>query len=381
MSASAPLASKRAAPPARLVGRIPVRNMWLLMLFASDLYRTRDTVWSGIDERLDELPALLAEMLARIVERRRARGLTRGYQGTEAVLSRMRGRIDVLATERRQLLQRGLVACRFEELTFNTPRNQLVLAALLALRKLVQTDKPLAQRCQQLAVALQNDGVQPASPSRDLLRGERYGRHDAEDRLMVEAARLALELAMPNEEAGDRNLPSPDREGAWVRKLFERAIGGFYRTALDRGIWDVTCGGHLDWPITRRSAASAEMFPGRMITDIVLDHRPSGLRLIVDTKFSAILSGGWYREEVLRTGHVYQMYAYLRSQTGRGDRRADGASGLLLHPSVGRRVDEAVELQGHRIRFATVDLTGTGMAIRARLLEVVQSDTLSLAEC
>ena len=128
-------------------------------------------------------------------------------------------------------------------LTFNTPRNQLVLAALLALRKLVQTDKPLAQRCQQLAVALQNDGVQPASPSRDLLRGERYGRHDAEDRLMLEAARLALELAMPNEEAGDRNLPSPDREGAWVRKLFERAIGGFYRTALDRGIWDVTCGG------------------------------------------------------------------------------------------------------------------------------------------
>ncbi len=28
----------------------------------------------------------------------------------------------------------------------------------------------------------------------------------------------------------------------------------------------------------------------------------------------------------------------------------------MLHPSIGERVDEEVVIQGHRIRFATVDL-------------------------
>ena len=64
-------------------------------------------------------------------------------------------------------------------------------------------------------------------------------------------------------------------------------------------------------------------------------------------------------------------YAYLRSQAGRGNPLADHAEGLLLHPSVGREVDETAVIQGHPIRFATVDLTGTGTTIRQRLLNVV----------
>lgn len=35
---------------------------------------------------------------------------------------------------------------------------------------------------------------------------------------------------------------------------------------------------------------------------------------------------------------------------------AESASGPLLHPAVGQVVDEAAMIQGHQIRFATVDL-------------------------
>lgn len=66
-----------------------------------------------------------------------------------------------------------------------------------------------------------------------------------------------------------------------------------------------------------------------------------------------------------------QIYSYLRSQAGRGDPAADRAEGLLLHPSVGEMVDETAVIQGHPIRFATVDLTAPVLTIRQQLLKLV----------
>ena len=98
------------------MGQIPVRNLWLLMLYASDLFRTQGTGAIGLEDSPDELPDLVAEILAHAVEQRQRRQLSRSYVALKSILSRVRGRIDVLKTERHQLLARGLVACRFDDL-------------------------------------------------------------------------------------------------------------------------------------------------------------------------------------------------------------------------------------------------------------------------
>ena len=66
-------------------------------------------------------------VLAHAVEERLRRNLSSGFREREAELIRVRGRIDLLNTERHQLLARGKVACRFEELTIDTPRTALSL--------------------------------------------------------------------------------------------------------------------------------------------------------------------------------------------------------------------------------------------------------------
>jgi 5-methylcytosine-specific restriction enzyme subunit McrC len=114
----------------------------------------------------------------------------------------------------------------------------------------------------------------------------------------------------------------------------------------------------------------AAVFPS-MVTDIVIDRHDPPQRLVIDTKFTGVYGRGWHREQTLRTGHVYQLYAYLRSQEGQGDPWADAASGLLLHPAIAVDVDESVTIQGHRLRFATVDLTASHAALKARLLELL----------
>jgi 5-methylcytosine-specific restriction enzyme subunit McrC len=87
----------------------------------------------------------------------------------------------------------------------------------------------------------------------------------------------------------------------------------------------------------------------------------------------SIITSGWQREQSLRSGNIYQIYAYLRSQEDTGDPLSSNATGVLLYPSLGVDYDEEATIQGHRIRFATVDLTADTRTIRCQLLRIVEA--------
>ena len=347
------------------IGRIPIRNLWLLMLYASDLFRACGAGNAGLENSPDDLPDLVAKILTRAVDSRLRKRLSSGYRHRELALNRVRGRIDVLTTERHQLLARGMVACRFDELTIDTPRNRLVRSALETISRIV-TRPDVAHRCRALAGDMKAMGIAGNAPTRAETSTDRIGRHDAGDAHMMAAARLALDLALPTEAAGSNALPLPDRQEVWVRRLFERAVGGFYDVSLSPHGWQVRCGCTFVWPIERKTSGIDAIMPN-MRTDVILDHEESGRRILIDTKFTSIVTSGWHREQTLRSGYLYQVYAYLRSQVGHGDRLADHAEGLLLHPAIGESVDEAIVIQGHQIRFATVDLSASAADIRSQL--------------
>jgi len=103
-----------------------------------------------------------------------------------------------------------------------------------------------------------------------------------------------------------------------------------------------------------------------MVTDIVLDPPDGGRRVVIDTKFTSILASGRFGDVGLKSGYLYQMYAYVRSQEGRAP-WWDGASGLFLHPAIDRALREHAVIQNHHFTFATVDLAGQAAAIRNEL--------------
>lgn len=346
------------------------------MLYASDLARFAGRFDALVEEDLDDLPALVGGLLAREVERRMRRNLSRGYRRREAVLTRIRGRIDLLATTTERLLDRGEVACRFDELTLDTPRNRFVRHALERIGRLVTSGK-VGQRCRALAGDLGRAGVLGLPPSRADLAKDRIGRNDAEDRLMLALARLAVDLALPTEDAGAVSLLRPDRDEHWVRRLFEKAVAGFYAVELIPMGWKVRTGDMLHWPVTGASDGIKAILP-TMRTDIILD-APEGRRIVIDTKFTAIISKGWYREESLKPGHLFQIYAYLRSQERPEDPTStwNRAEGVLLHPTIDKAFDESVKIQGHEVRFITVDLATRPQEIRCALRKIVLPATSS----
>jgi 5-methylcytosine-specific restriction enzyme subunit McrC len=182
---------------------------------------------------------------------------------------------------------------------------------------------------------------------------------------MVALARLAFDLALPTEVSGQTAFVAPEREERWVRKLFEKAVLGFARVELGPLGWNVRGSVPLDWQVSSKSDGLATILP-RMVTDIILEPPNGARRIIVDTKFTSITGIGRFGGDSLKSGYLYQMYAYVRSQEGL-DQRSDKADGLFLHPTIETSVYEQAVIQGHSITFATVHLGGSATDIRSEL--------------
>lgn len=354
----------------RHIGDIPVRNLWLLILYASDLYRELGSDNVAIENNPEDIADLVAEMLCHQVEKRLKRNLSFGYKTQEATINRVRGRIDILHTERHRLLDKGKVRCRFEELTVDTPRNRYIRSALEQLKTLL-TKKKSIRRCHILIMQLERMGVSRGKPVGYSGKSERLGRHGSEDKRILATADLAFSLALPTEFIGHHHLALPDKGIEWLRKLFEKGVAGFYETTLDKAQWKVKSGKQFKWQISDATSEIKNILP-QMKTDIIIDNKLSDNRLVIDTKFNAITKKGWYRSESLRSGYIYQMYAYLRSQENINIPSSITTSGMLLHPSIESELNEAVTIQGHEIRFCTVNLGNEAIKIKKQLLSLIE---------
>ncbi|KHA51919.1 5-methylcytosine-specific restriction endonuclease system specificity protein McrC [Sulfitobacter geojensis] len=334
--------------------KIPLRNVWLLFLYASGLAQFQDRFEAEIEESPD-FKSLVARLLCYATEKRLRRNLSFGYQRRHDVLRRVRGRIDILESVSRDLFRRGEVACRFDELTLDTPRNRLVLAALERLPSCLE-DAVLAHRCRTLVHALGRAGVSSVMPSRTEIAADQIARHEGDDRLMISLAKAVFDLVLPTEQVGTRTLLKSQRDETEFRKLFEKAVANFFAAELKREDgWRVFPGKKFKWPVVSSSSGISSYLP-TMETDIILENIQEERRVIIDTKFTDVLTKSQYGGERFKTGHIYQLYAYLRSQERSDDPMSLCSDGILLYPSIDVEIDETALIQNHRVRFVTIDL-------------------------
>ncbi len=356
-----------------VLDKIPVRNVWLLFLYASGLAQFRDRFEAEVEDSPD-FKSLVARLLCYVTEKRLRRNLSFGYRRREDVLHRVRGRIDILESVSAELFRRGEVACRFEELTIDTPRNRYVRAALASLGGTLE-NADLANHCRTLTNALGRVGVSAETPARSEIASDQIARHESEDRLMISLAKAVFDLVLPTETAGARTLLKAQRKETEFRKLFEKAIGNFFASELQDKGWRVDPGKQYRWPVSAASPSIRSYLP-IMITDIILENDTEGRRIIIDTKFTDILTPSRHGGHRFKTEHLYQLYAYLRSQERQDDALSLSSEGMLLYPAIALDIDECALIQGHRLRFATVDLSLPTAQVIARLRTLPKRGTI-----
>tara|TARA_Y100000589_G_scaffold331835_1_gene387344 strand:- start:1155 stop:2207 length:1053 start_codon:yes stop_codon:yes gene_type:complete len=348
--------------------KIPIRNIWWLLLYSSEYMESNYSSMVGLEELPEDIPDLIGKILSNSVEFRLRRQLTYSFEKKEIVINRVRGKINHVITERDALLSKGKICCSFDELTINNLRNRYVKAALIKISRIIK-NPALRKKCTSLANFLTVKGVSSIVPIFKELKSERFGRNDICDREMISAAKLAMDLCLPNERDGDYEILDPEKGDYWLRNLFEKAIGNFYVFHLQKKQWRVSKGKKLKWDISSPTSGFDKIFPG-MKTDIILDNMLSKDRIILDTKLKNIFQKTPFKEKSLVSENIYQLYTYLHSQQHL-NKESKSLSGILLYPSFGDNVDEYAFIQGHKMRFSTVDLTRSHREIKKRLLFLI----------
>ena len=346
-----------------------MRSVWFLLLYASELLERlmgedRERLLRG--ESDNDLLDVLGELLAVGVEKRVRGMLARGYRRREEPLTRVRGRIDHLGTARGKLMDAGRILCRYDEQAVDLPRYRSMLVTLRrAARRAVSPG--VRRRCLTTAQMLERSGVTPVDPTAVELSKEQFGHFDAEDRTLLVLSSLVRDMCAPEHAPGTSELPGILRDEHALRKLFEKAVGGFYRHHLGPRGFTVK-GESRAWPALG-DEADLDLLP-RLNADVVV--RGQGVQIIIECKFAPIFThhGG---KTMIDPGYVRQVVSYAAAFRIEfvGKTRAL-LLGAMVEGSQGRDLD--FEIGGVEYAVRQIDLSRGPAEIRRALLAAVDME-------
>lgn len=347
---------------------IPIRNLWYMLMYA---WEEPPLERLGVLENIEDAPtldALLASILLKLIQQRMRIGLGRNYCEEKHLLRGIRGRINFTDSLKKNAFEHGQAYCDFEQYSLNVPKNQIVRSILMRLIQMgyfgPDTIRANELRQQLRWVTRAMDGIDLVELKLDLIRRQQLGRNDSDYKLMLAICELIIERQMPNHMTGGTPLPALDQASMVMHRIYERFIACFYRIHL-KG-WEVSPQKNIKW----HEKMPNDFLP-LMRPDLVLEEKKTGRIIVLDTKFTTkSLTPNQWGSKTFDSSHLYQLYAYLKTQEHLSD-QFRCASGVLLYPMVDKsRLSEKILLQDLTIRIETVDLTAPWVEIERFLLDL-----------
>lgn len=342
------------------MSRIPIQNVYYLLCYAWEQMRAGQIAETGAAEQT-ELVDLFAQVLINGTERVLKQGLDRGYVPQSEITSRPRGRIDFDRSLKQGLLPRTQVHCHYDTLSRDVLHNRILKSTLRHLAHAHRVDEDLRRRL--LSLHRRFGDVTDVPLRRSLFRRVQLHSGNAFYRFLLHVCSLVERNLIATEEGTGRQFRDFLQDEATMWKLFEEFVYNFYDHEQDR--YEVSAP-HIQWDVAGKAP---DPLP-RMRTDVVL--RSPRRTVILDTKYSTDALRARQGTDLYRSKHLYQLFSYLKNAEADED-LPDDAQGLLLYPTTDMELNDAFEVQGHRIRVGTIDLM--------QRWNEIHNDLLSLIEC
>lgn len=270
-----------------------VRHALVQMLAVAHDLRVVDGALASMARQSHDLLEIQINLFATRLLAAVRHGLARRYIAREEDLRLLRGRLDVARQFTRHAVRPDRLACRFDELSEDTPLNRVFKATVSRLARITRSGDN-ARLLAELAARLEFAGNSPL-PIEEPVRLDRTNTafHD-----LYRLAQLFLEGEWQSTSTGPMAgfaLLFP------MNELFERFVGRSLQRALATG--RVQLQAQLEHALTGERAGEL-LFALR--PDVVVDH--SGDCIILDTKWKELDPK---RDDLgVASGDVYQMLAY-----------------------------------------------------------------------
>lgn len=346
------------------MSRIPVHNLYYLLSYAWDLLSDSDAAPVSMDDTRSA-PDMLALMLAGGIESLGRRGLFRDYQPRVEETSRLKGRIDFVASVRRLRHRQATLVCHYDELGTDNLVNGILRSTLDRLLGSDSIDVAVKQRLWEAASVLQN--VPAVVLRRGCFQRAALTRHHRACRIALLVSELLFELAQPDASGKSHRFVDP-----WADKGMPRLFETFVRNFLRRHLPEArVTAPQFAWEAQGDTAEAQALMP-LMKTDVTLEWGNERC-VVLDCKFYANSFTQSFPKSKLKlnSSNLYQIAAYLHHHP----HRSEGVPmhGVLLYPAVGADFLHHYDFMGHRLTIASVDLGENWQSIHDRLLHVVRA--------
>ena len=350
--------------------KIPVRNIYYLLCYAWDHVREGETVDVG-SENFGGLIDLFAKVLNEGVSRLVSRGLDRDYFAVHEDIRGLKGKLDLATTVKRNLLLNGKTHCAFDELSYDVPQNRILKATLRRLTLVAALDPAERRRTERLYRKL--DAVSDVRLTATLFRTVRIHRNNRFYSFLLHLCRIIHENLLVNEEEGTAQFRDFREDEHQMGLVFQQFVKTFCERETDYRV----SAPRIAWFGAEGTEADLRHLPG-MQTDIVL--RAPERTIIVDTKFYTSPLDTRFGVERAKSGHLYQIFAYVTNWAAAAPVSDPEPEGWLLYAAVDGDFDYRFELMGRSIRVCSIDLAQEWREIEGELKGLVNGRRRSAGE-
>lgn len=338
---------------------IPIRNLYLLFCYAWQKFPEGEAIETGVDEAPD-LPNLFARLLVNGANKLVRRGLDRGYQSFVEETRAPRGRMLIDSIIKSQSMRRGAVICAFDELTVDVPQNQVLKATARTLARTRGIDGELARELGVLVQKLAQ--VSDIRLSERAFGGMQLGRNSAHYRPLIRLCHLVFRAQVADPDGHSARFADILKDEVVMSAVFEDFLRNFYaheqrhfRVGREMMSWDAT-------PLE----AAADGYLPMMETDITLRSRHQ--TIVMDAKFYKEMLASRSGPGKVRSGHLYQLYAYLEHAQLRAPHLP--CDGALIYPASGDGLSLRYQIKGHEVLVQSVDFSRPWREIHDELLAI-----------
>lgn len=348
--------------------KIPIENIYFLLCYAWNKLDEKEKVKISIDESTSLLD-LFAKILINATIILLKRGLNKNYVEKQLEVSGIKGKLNLDATIKRNLLFKQKTVCTYDEFSSNIIFNQILYTTIFILIKTHSLDKNLQLQLMALIRKLPNiDLIELKAKHFKRLRFNRNNQFYA---FVLNVCQIIFESTLPTEKQGQYTFKDFTRDERKMNQLFEAFIRNFYK--LEQNTYTTVKSESIHWKFKSENEDDITYLP-QMLTDISLSNKTN--KIVIDAKYYKQTMNLHYGTEKIKSANLYQLFSYLINQETH-EEKTKTATGILLYPTTNKEHNLTYKYSSHKVEIKTVNLNTDWRSITKRLKNIIGIDVNS----
>ena len=339
-----------------------IKNIYYMLSYA--FTTLNQTNYEDIaKEDFPNIHNLFAAILSKGIGTQLKQGLHKEYINQKENLVSLRGKIDMQGTIKNKLAKKQAISCEYDELSENNLLNQILKTTSMLLIQHANVNVDKKNELKKKMLFFSNvDIIEVNSIKWSTIR---FSRNNQTYRMLISLCQLIVEGMLLTTEKGEYKMASFLDEQQMSR-LYEKFILEYYNKEFPK----ITAkASQIPWALDDGIGTLLPI----MQSDITLSNKEKVL--IIDAKYYTHTMLKQYDKDKLRSGHLYQIFTYVKNAEFDIKNEGKEIAGILLYAKTDEEIQPSNEYQmsGNKISVRTLDLNQDFENISSQLNKIVNS--------